>query len=40
MRLPVQNRHLAFFFLNRPDWCKYSEVEVKVGVIADALIPL
>ena len=35
MRLLVQNHHLAFFFLDRPDWCKHSEVEVKVGVISD-----
>ena len=40
MRLLVQNHHLAFFFLDRPDWCKYSEVEVKFGIISEDLIPL
>ena len=40
MRLLVQNYHLAFFFLDRSDWCKCFEVEVKVDVIPDDLIPL
>ena len=40
MRPPMQNHHLAYFFLDRPDRCKYSELGFKVDVISDVFIPL